>query len=271
MADKLFEHKDASGKVTIAVFREQAPAPSAHFFELPVSVPDDMVVVGGGAIGAETPQGALLTASFPHNDRSRWLVSSKDHDVPNPHRLQGFAIGLKINGLSRGDLLSHLRYQQADSSEGAHPDLGISVPNGFTLISGGFRVNWPPGAGNLATASFPEIGPRWRARSKDHKVSSPCTITTFAIGLRTNLPGIGRVERGEASNGSSETAHPSVDTQLSGDFALTGIGAEARANGAGQLLWRLEPINQGTRASSKDHEISSPGTIRAFALGIKIV
>ncbi|MET7621863.1 hypothetical protein [Streptomyces sp. NPDC005408] len=29
MADKIFKHKNASGKVTIAVFREQAPTPSA--------------------------------------------------------------------------------------------------------------------------------------------------------------------------------------------------------------------------------------------------
>ncbi|GAB3110031.1 hypothetical protein GCM10027160_09750 [Streptomyces calidiresistens] len=275
MADLVFTDKDASGKVTISVFREQASSAAAHFFDFSCSVPGDMVVVGGGGIGARTPQGALLTASYPSPDRSAWRVSSKDHRVSDPHRLTAFAIGMRISGLTRAQLLGHLEYGEETSGRAAHPEIAVSVPGGFELISGGFRVNWHPGAGNMATASFPEIGHRWRARSKDHIHSGPATITAFSIGLRKSLPAVGTVQRGENLAVSSSAAHPTARTLLDSTFALTGIGAEALTNGQGQLLWRVEPVlvegRPGAVVGSKDHQRSSPGTVRAFALGVRVV
>ncbi|KWT61860.1 hypothetical protein ADL21_11295 [Streptomyces albus subsp. albus] len=269
MATKIFENKDASSKVTIAVFREEAPTAQNHFTDFACSVANDMVVVGGGAIGAELPAGALLTASYPSADRSAWLASSKDHLAGNPHKIQAFAVGLRIDGLSRSDLLGHLEYYQTTSDRASHPQTTLGAGGAFTVISGGFRVNWT-GAGNLATASFPETGNTWRARSKDHEAGAPCTLTLHSIGIRTNLP-VGRVERGQSSQISAQAAHPSVETRLPGGFALTGIGAETTTTGSGQLLWRLEPIDNGAAAASKDHLQPSPGTVKAFALGIKIV
>lgn len=277
MADKIFQRTDASGIVTIAVFRQQASAPSAHFFDHQVDVDSDMVAIGGGATGAENPAGALLTASFPNNNRSAWLVSSKDHSVSNPHRLTGFAIGMKIDGLSRDQLVQqHLRFTQQTSNRTAHPSTSAGVPAGFTMIGGGFRVNWPPGAGNLATASFPEFGDVWTARSKDHFIASPCTIDTFSVGLRTQLPlPVGKVDRVENSGVSGSAAHPSIAVRIADAFALTGIGAEARTTGPGSLLWRLEPTvngnQQGVTAASKDHQASSPATIKAWAIGIRLI
>jgi hypothetical protein len=276
MTDTVFEDKDASGKVTVKVFREQASSNQPSFTDFSCAVPQDMVVVGGGAIGTETPQGALLTASYPSPDRLSWRVSSKDHSVSNPHRVTAFAIGMKINGLSRNDLLGHIAYNDQTSGNSAHPEVTEVIPTNqpFELISGGFRVNWR-GAGNLATASFPEIGSTWRSRSKDHGVASPCTITSFSIALRKNLPNIGTVQRGESSSTSGQAAHPGIQTFIATDFALTGIGAEALTNGPGQLLWRVEPVlismQAGAMVGSKDHQFSSPGKVRAFALGIKIV
>ena len=77
MSVKIFERTDSSGLVTTAVFRQEAPAAAAHFFDLRVDVAGDMVVVGGGATAAEAPNGALLTASYPSDDRSAWLASSR--------------------------------------------------------------------------------------------------------------------------------------------------------------------------------------------------
>lgn len=70
MATKIFENKDASSKVTIAVFREQAPTAQSHHTDFPCLVDSDMVVVGGGAIGSNQSPGALLTASYPRQDRA---------------------------------------------------------------------------------------------------------------------------------------------------------------------------------------------------------
>ncbi|WP_269217946.1 serine/threonine-protein kinase [Actinomadura viridis] len=275
VADKIFEQVDASGRVTTAVFRRRSSSEEEVFTDFQVDVDPDMVVVGGGAIGADTPTGALLTASYPNSSRTAWLASSKAHAWSNPHRLIGFAIGLKIAGLSRDQLLANLSFTQRTSESVNHPAESADVPAGFTLIGGGFRVNWQPGEGNLATASFPEFGDEWTARSKAHDYQCPCPIDAFSVGLRTHLPEVGRVERGSDSALSETAAHPCASTALTGGFALTGIGAEVRFNEPGSLLWRLEPTfggdQQGVTASSKDHGSPAPAEIKAWAIGIRLV
>lgn len=191
-ADKICEQVDASGKVTTAVFRRQSSFEEAVFTDFQVHVDPDMVVVGGGAIGADTPTGALLTASYPNSSRTAWLASSKEHVWPNPHRLIGFAIGLKIAGLSRDQLLANLSFTQRTSDSDRHPVESAYVPAGFTLFGGGFRVNWRPGAGNLATASFPEFGDEWTARSKDHHHEAHARSTPSALGCGRTSPKSGR-------------------------------------------------------------------------------
>ncbi len=283
MATKIFEKRDSSNKVTVAVFQEQAPAPAANFTDFPVELPSGedtatMVVIGGGATGAETPQGALLTASLPNDDLSAWLVSSKDHDESNPHRLIGFAIGLKITGMTRAQLRNAVKVVSKTSSRVAHPQATASAPAGFLLVGGGFRVNWLPGAGNLATASFPEFSNSWTARSKDHRLSSPATIDSFAICLQQRLPA-GTVVRGDNSAESPLSQHVGATTRLDEEFALTGIGAEVRWTPPGSLLWRLEPTHrqsqgvsgQGVTAGAKDHVEPSLATVKAWAIGIRLV
>ena len=266
---------DASGRVTTAVFRRRAATEQDIFTDFQIDVDPDMVVVGGGAIGADAPSGALLTASCPDDSRTAWLASSKAHERSNPHRLIGFAIGLKIAGLSREQLLANLSFTRRTSGPAPHPAQSAGTPADHVLISGGFRVNWQPGIGNLATASFPEFDDAWTARSKDHLRASPCSIDAFSIGLRTRLAGVGTVERGSTSATSGTAAHPSASTPLTGGFALTGIGAEVRFDEPGSLLWRLEPAvhgdQQGVTASSKDHEFPSPARIKAWAIGIRLV
>jgi len=176
--------------------------------------------------------------------------------------------------MTREQLAGAVRVALQTSSRAAHPSASASLPAGFILVGGGFRVNWQPGQGNLATASFPEFGNVWTARSKDHFVSSPCTIDSFAIGLAAQLP-VGRVERAVSSDESGVAAHPSITEPMNGPFVLTGIGAEARSNEPGSLLWRLEPAiggsEPGVTASAKDHEVSSPGTVKAWAIGARLI
>jgi hypothetical protein len=292
MATKLFERTDSSGLITTAVFRQQADSPAAHFRDLRVDVDADMVVVGGGATAAEAPNGALLTASYPNDNRSAWLVSSKDHRVPNPHRLTGFAIGMKINHptIPRSRLLNRLNFTKVTSAVAAHPKATAGVPaEGFMMISGGFRVNWPPcgGPGNLATGSFPGDIPQtsdWSARSKDHIAPSPCTIDVWCVaiseeGLRADLAAIGAPStldrRIEQRANIVAASHPSVEIQFDGPHVLTGVGAKARVEEPGQLLWRLEPTagggsRPGVTGASKDHQRPLQSFITVFVLGIRL-
>ncbi|MBM2620965.1 hypothetical protein JIG36_36245 [Actinoplanes sp. LDG1-06] len=284
MATKIFEQTDSSRLVTTAVFLNQAPdPPKPAFFDLAAEVDRDMVVVGGGATAAEVPNGALLTASYPNENRTAWLASSKDHRVPNPHRLTVFAIGMRINhpDMPRAALLSNLLYRKATSPPANHPRVSAAVPDDFTLISGGFRVNWPPGAGNLATGSFPgdnEATNTWSARSKDHFIPSPCTIDVWSIAILTTLLIDHRVfqvqRRIDRLANAVAAQHPTALLEFKGEHVLTGIGAKARVEEPGQLLWRLEPVARGrvgATASSKDHEQPLSSFVTVSALGIKLV
>ncbi|MEV4972298.1 hypothetical protein [Streptomyces scopuliridis] len=285
--EELFRRTDSSGAITTAVFRYRAEHDQAHFTDLRVEVDRDMVVIGGGATAVDTPYGALLTASYPSADGTAWLVSSKDHGMPQPHRLTGFAIGMKIAGVSRERLARELLFiGRARGDLEPHPHASASAPEGYTLIGGGFRVNWndgtdDPGPGNLATASFPRGGDTWTARSKDHLASHACTIDTFAVCLRSSfvvddlLRTVDRLmDRVEFGRGPMPT--PEVTSVFPGQgHVLTGIGAEVVQVEPGSLLWRLEPTVDGrapgVHAAGKEHGTWGPTTMRAWTLGIRLL
>ena len=270
---KINEHTDASGKITVAVFERVASAPSAHFNDFSVEVADDYVVIGGGVEGTNSPAGNLITASYPNSDLSAWLVSSKDHLVSNPVQLKAWAIGLKIAGLSRQQVRDNISVTVASSPNAQHPDVSVSTPTGFVQIGGGIKVNWT-GAGNLATATYPVSAQTWRARSKDHQNASPAVTQVYSIGLRSSIAGVGTIVTGTSAATSAFAQHPSASTVLASGLALSGCGALVNWSDAGNLLWKIKPVNTSTQhgceAASKDHNIASPATITTYAVGIGV-
>jgi len=264
---------DASGLVTVSIFSHRGSPPQQHWIDEEILVADgDMVAVGGGGTGTDYPSGGLLTASYPNDDLSGWVVSSKDHDVPDPHELITYVIGMKINGMSRQQLRDSIYISQDDSGVAPHPEAETGVPSDdFVLIGGGFRVDWH-GNGNLGTASFPSTEFSWKARSKDHNVSDPSNLRVFAICIKRNLP-VGSVTVSITKAESGQAPHPAAVATVSPGFALVGGGAEVHWKGNGNLLWKLEPsttLDQSFSAASKDHEVSDPSTITAYAMGIRI-
>lgn len=77
--------------------------------------------------------------------------------------------------------------------------------------------------------------------------------------------GVGGVRRGLPGLDATATVEPG--------YALTGGGGDVHWSGAGNLLWRLEPSawGPGFTAASKDHLWSSPASITAYAMGMRIV
>ena len=68
---------------------------------------------------------------------------------------------------------------------------------------------------------------------------------------------------------SGATAHPSVELMVPTGFKILGGGAADHWNGAGNLLTASYPKGPRTWfAAGKDHEISDPASITAFALAI---
>lgn len=272
---KTFEQTDASGKLSIAVFERSTPYLASHHTDFAVNVPNDYLVIGGGGMGKENPIGNLLTASYPNANFGAWLVSTKDHIQSDPVQLRAWAIGLKAAGLTRQQLRDYLSLQTGYSGQTSHPDVTVTLPTGLVLAGGGFKVHWI-GAGSLATRSMPVGANGWRASAKDHLTGSPALVQAFAIGLREDIPGVGRIASIVASAQSGLAAHPSVTVPLGAGYAMTGCGAAASWTGTGQLLWKIQPSGQhpsiGTcTVASKDHLSSSPGRVSAYAVGLRVL
>jgi vibriolysin len=154
---------------------------------------------------------------------------------------------------------------EGTSSREAHPEVHVTVPSGFKLVGGGARVNWQ-GAGNLLTASFPD-GDTWIARSKDHDISDPSTITGFAIGLQDPFD---QWEVRVFQSTGSPAQHPRASVDVDNGYVMTGGGGVVHWTGDGNLMTASFPSsNRSWEVRSKDHMHPSPANITAFAIGIR--
>jgi hypothetical protein len=179
--------------------------------------------------------------------------------------------GLKMTKIFEydiGDL--HIQIHEQTSGFLAYPCVEIKVPRKYKVIGGGARVNWQ-GYGNLLTAMYPESERVWVAKSKDHKVPSPATITGYCICAKmrngARIPSDDyRIDRKD----STPAQHPFTELKLPYDWELVGGGALANWGGYGSLLYASYPRWHDTwMAASKDHIHPEVSTVTAFAIGIK--
>ena len=148
-----------------------------------VDLPNDFVVVGGGARANYAGAGSLLFASYPTPNSQGWIASAKDHDISDPASITVWAIGLKKSFL-KGAGMTVKSFYSSSSPTVNHPSTTFVVPN-FYLTGVGARVNWNV-AGNLLTASYPQDHQTVFAAGKDHRVADPSTITAYAIGFQAS-------------------------------------------------------------------------------------
>lgn len=266
-------HTDSSGKISIAIFEKVVPQPRSAHRDITIEVAEQYLAIGGGLQGSRLGNGHFLTASHPNQNLSAWQVSSKDHLHAHPVAVRAFAIGLKISGLTREQLRQYISVNLASSAYSATPQISTSVPKGYTLISGGFRINYFE-TGSLATASYPHNG-SWHVSAKEHITKSPASVQAFAIGILSNLPKLGYVQTTLRSSSSSLAAHPASSATLPPDFALSGCGAKVDfGSGAGNLIWKINPYlfdnHIGCEAASKDMQIPNPASITTYALGLSL-
>lgn len=267
--------QDSSKKITVSVFKLKSPNQQQHFTDFAVSVPGDFVAIGGGVTGAHTGgNGNLITASYPNHSLTAWLVSTKDHLRPHSIYIEAYAIGLKVEGLTRAELRNYISVNSSTSGWGPHPEALAYVDAGHKLIGGGINVQWDSStAGNIATASYPQNSYSWSAKSKDHLASSYGEATSYAIGIEEYIPNVGIIEVSIEDVRSGNSSHPSAISNMTTSFALTGCGAEVHWSGDGSLLWELKPSTEftqhGCKAGAKDHLRVSPASITTYAIGIK--
>jgi hypothetical protein len=147
-----------------------------------VLVDSGYLMTGGGArVDYGDGDGNLLTASFPLSANA-WQARSKDHMYASQATITAYAIGIKPR-TGENHLEVKLFPPSESSSKEEWPKHQITVDGGYVLTGGGALVNWQ-GSGNLLTASYPVDDRTWEATSKSHVLSSPATITVYAIGVK---------------------------------------------------------------------------------------
>ena len=166
----------------------------------------DYAMTGGGADCNSDISGnpIFLTASFPYSDQdprdasfssNTWRVKGKDAFVVANGSVTAYAVGVKWNT----SFLTEYGGRTAitaeclglDSPFEAHPEAHLGPPDQTTLVGGGAYDRWDAvktSPGNMLIDSYPVDLSTWHAGGKDHTVSSPATLTVYAIGVKNMVP-----------------------------------------------------------------------------------
>jgi hypothetical protein len=164
-----------------AVFVSVGDSGGANHAEAEAGVPSGEFVLIGGGFRVDQGAANLATASFPSTEFS-WKARSQDHQVASPANLRVFAICLRRN-LPAGPVTASI--QRANGVQAPHPASVANVAPGFALTGGGAEVP-QVNNGNFLWKLEPATSedPSFSAASKDHFLSAPCPIMTFALGIR---------------------------------------------------------------------------------------
>jgi hypothetical protein len=94
---------------------------------------------------------------------------------------------MKIEGFTRDELLQNVKVFSFTSTPAHAPGASVFLDEEYSLLGGGFEVNYTPGKGNLAIGSFPVDSLTWGANSKDMDIPDSCSIKVSGIGIKTQL------------------------------------------------------------------------------------
>lgn len=276
---------DDSGTIQLQMWRCAGPPARTGRVDSSCTIPPGYVLVGGGAsIFRFGGPGAMLVASYPDPGNTRtWRGTSKDHFAAQEHTLEIHAIGMKLNGLTENALRNQMHFGWRTSALANHPSTTAFVPPGYVLLGGGARPNYG-GAGQLLVASWgtgDSNPPSWFAKSKDHVVADPSTITAFTISVKrcpTGYTGGCLASTAFGASGASGFNDQSSIVYInSPNGALTSIGGEAISSptyAAGRMLGTMFPV-VGNRGGSvvwtRDHNVPEAGFSMAYGIALQQV
>ncbi|MCF6407181.1 hypothetical protein L3C95_30070 [Chitinophaga filiformis] len=256
---------DWSGTVQIAIVSSYVTGTE---LELDVKVPDGYALIGGGAVASPlvAASSAFLTAAYPDKDFTTWHAASAYHLNTYVHTLFGYAIGLKVAGMTKEELTASMWLFTNTSGIAAHPATAVTIDNDYTLIGGGARVE---SEGNLLVYSYP-YNSTWFVASKDHEYSAPSAIEAYGLGIKTGVLEQHSLEvvRDSIANFTTNgigTASIFTDTT----WVAGSPGALATYNGAGRMLDGIAPHVQDATVTSKDLDHPDSGTTAVYILKIR--
>lgn len=252
-------------KLSVQLFYGVSSPAEPHPTEV-LKVPNRYKIIGGGARTIYQGDGNYLTASYPGSCLKTWVVAAKDHEVSCPATIEAFALAIDDPDDDWDVVL-------VTANSGApipHPTAQVSVPAGYVMTGGGAFVDWK-GAGNLLTASYPSAVNTWTVASKDHNVSSPATITAYAIGIKPTKAGEPLPSSIIVNASSAKVQHPEAVAELGKEWIMTCGGAKDAWTGNGNLLTGSYPLTPYSwKATGKDAQVADPAILTAYAIGLKL-
>jgi hypothetical protein len=268
------EYTDWSGLIHFQVFSAYSDKVSIPNVE--VAVPEDYVLVGGGAEVTQTSgYGAFLTKSRPDEGLTTWYAKSKDHIESDPHVLYAYAIGMKIDGVTPDYLRSKMQVFQNTSSPMNHPNTYKTIPGNYLLIGGGAWDNYENdgGPGNMLVSSYPSSSNTWTVDGKDHRRADPSAITAYAIGIQNiSFPNVGYLQVNYSQSPQYVTSGECVrSTSVPTGWALTCSGGRATYT-IGRMIKTDHPYTSTTNLSTintRDHTYADAGWSYVYALRIQ--
>jgi hypothetical protein len=229
------------------------------------AVDPGFALVGGGARALWSSAGAMLTQSQPLNDGFTWRARSVDHTYSEPHDLEVYAIGLRLEGVNA----RVLRSMMSTAGTAAPSDAITSSAPGW-IVSGGGSVTTTPLPGKMLTRSRHDpLG--WSVAGKPLNQATPAGVGIAMRLIPTGIvEGFGAIDlwrRVGPTNFVTTGVGTSVDSMLTG-WAIVAYGGEATASsGPGRFQFGMGPdgmILNRARAESKDHAVVSGGNTTVY-------
>jgi hypothetical protein len=257
---------------------------------VPTSALGLVTVGGGGQVVGEPVPGALLQASLPRaSDGANaapgwWIFGAKDHAHPSAFQLQMAVIGLQIQSVDARVLHSLVKVRQARSPSGQHVPTAtaMALPGEVVLSGGGWCIGQSQSLVQSqqlmwASTPFPQTGEStptgWTVSCKDHEYSDPGYAEAFVVVMPRCLPsGLCFASKTLASP-NSVAGGGYRPLEMSGNGAITGVGARTSWRGAGgRMLTSIFPYESTTggmlHADSKDHDIATPGYTAGYMIAL---
>jgi hypothetical protein len=216
------------------------------------------VLVGGGCrvnVADDAP-GNLLTASFPASPTS-WECQAKDHSVSSPASVTAFVVGIRSRDPNVP--LPEVQIDSATSAVGSSPEVEARPSRvGFVVTGGGARADASPSSpGQLLTRSAPlapDTGATapagWVARSKDHLVSSPASVTAFVVSVKFD----------------SALPAPTNLVATRVDNSTVHLEWTAVANASGYRIWRNGQLIEASHGTTSFNDYGLPDGRHAYAV-----
>jgi hypothetical protein len=238
----------------------------SDYWRVTMTYPSQETMIATWNINAAWPQANVLVAT-PSGAGSTWGVTLK----PNGNwtwptvKCETYTEPVRVH--------TKLMTCAWDGLDEKHLDQCSTDP-GFVLTGGGAYARYT-GAGAMLTASYPEENSPgywwWVTSSQDLQQVDAHALTSYAIGLQLN--GVNTITLRNRLSKLGATYAPGGASRPAGTLPVPpltlGGGAFTTTTGAGQFLTQTMPDGASWKVASKDHLVSSPGSITATGLSLQ--